>query len=47
MVGRVVGRTPFGDHDGFLLEPVDGADGGSHDILRVRDAAGLHPGHPA
>jgi flavin reductase (DIM6/NTAB) family NADH-FMN oxidoreductase RutF len=47
MVGRVVGRTPFGDHDGFLLEPVDGAAGGSHDILRVRDAAGLHPGHPA
>jgi flavin reductase (DIM6/NTAB) family NADH-FMN oxidoreductase RutF len=47
MVGRVLGRTPFGDHDGFLLEPVDGAAGPPDDILRLNDAAGFHPGHPA
>ena len=32
---------------GFLLEPVGGDAAGNSGVLRVRDAAGFHPGHPA
>lgn len=47
-VGRVVDRVPGGDHDGLLLEPVGAdADDDGRPALRLHDAAGLHPGHPA
>jgi flavin reductase (DIM6/NTAB) family NADH-FMN oxidoreductase RutF len=47
VIGRILERTPMGDHTGFLLQPVGGDAAGSADVLRVRDAAGFHPGHPA
>ena len=37
----------MGDHTGFLLEPAGGDAAGNTVVLRVRDAAGFHPGHPA
>jgi flavin reductase (DIM6/NTAB) family NADH-FMN oxidoreductase RutF len=47
LAGRVLDRPPLGDHTGFLLEPVAGQAAGLRNVLRVRDAAGFHPGHPA
>jgi len=47
MIGRVVGCTPFGDHAGFLLEPVEVAVQPGERPLRTADAAGIRPGHPA
>jgi flavin reductase (DIM6/NTAB) family NADH-FMN oxidoreductase RutF len=49
LVGRILERHAFGDHVGHLLEPIaggdTGADGGGN--VRLHDAAGLEPGHPA
>jgi flavin reductase (DIM6/NTAB) family NADH-FMN oxidoreductase RutF len=47
MIGGILERTPMGDHTGFLLEPAGGDAAGNSGVLRVRDAAGFHPGHPA
>jgi flavin reductase (DIM6/NTAB) family NADH-FMN oxidoreductase RutF len=47
IAGRILERMPLGDHTGFLLEPIAGDAAGNEDVLRVRDAAGFHPGHPA
>jgi flavin reductase (DIM6/NTAB) family NADH-FMN oxidoreductase RutF len=48
LVGCILERHDFGDHVGHLLEPIaggGGADGGT--TVRLGDAHGLHPGHPA
>lgn len=56
--GRVVGRVEGGDHTGFLLSPLDGAQAGGaaalppaarRDVtaLTLRDVDGIDPGHPA
>ena len=47
MVARIVERTPFGDHAGFLLEPHDLAVRAGERPMRTADAAGIEPGHPA
>ncbi|MYR45683.1 flavin reductase family protein [Streptomyces sp. SID5910] len=47
-VGRVVERTPGGDHVGFVLDPVEwggsGTSGGP--LLRLSDARTIEAGHP-
>ncbi|MGH3374887.1 MAG: flavin reductase family protein [Actinoallomurus sp.] len=43
--GRVLGRHEYGDHVGFLLEPVAVWVDGSSSPLDIRDAAGIEPGH--
>jgi flavin reductase (DIM6/NTAB) family NADH-FMN oxidoreductase RutF len=48
--GRVLERVPFGDHVGHVLEPLDeraGPDASASRQLRLGDAAGMEPGHPA
>lgn len=44
-VGRVVARTPFGDHLGHLLEPVAAAHGLDGELLTFRRARSISPGH--
>lgn len=48
LVGRIADRIPFGDHVGYLLEPVavEGPDPGDGPLLRLHDAADWSPGHP-
>jgi flavin reductase (DIM6/NTAB) family NADH-FMN oxidoreductase RutF len=46
LVGRVVSRHPFGDHEGFLLEPLDDADVAKQEPLLTREAMDIRPGHP-
>jgi flavin reductase (DIM6/NTAB) family NADH-FMN oxidoreductase RutF len=43
--GRIVERIPFGDHCGFLLEPIEGEAGGSPDSLTFHRARRIDPGH--
>jgi flavin reductase (DIM6/NTAB) family NADH-FMN oxidoreductase RutF len=43
--GRIVERIPFGDHCGFLLEPIEGEAGGSPDSLTFHRAKRIDPGH--
>jgi flavin reductase (DIM6/NTAB) family NADH-FMN oxidoreductase RutF len=43
--GRIVGRSDFGDHVGFLLEPIDGEAGASEESLTFRRARTIEPGH--
>jgi flavin reductase (DIM6/NTAB) family NADH-FMN oxidoreductase RutF len=43
--GRVVDRIPFGDHDGFLLDPVEGAARSGAQPLRFHRARRIPPGH--
>jgi flavin reductase (DIM6/NTAB) family NADH-FMN oxidoreductase RutF len=43
--GRVVERMPLGDHDGFLLEPIDGAVRRGARPLRFHRAKRIAPGH--
>lgn len=43
--GRVLQRTDFGDHCGFLLEPVEGEAHRSGDPLTFRRAKWIEPGH--
>jgi len=43
--GRVLERIPFGDHCGFVLEPIDGEAHRSGDPLTFRRAKRIEPGH--
>jgi len=43
--GRVLERIPFGDHEGFLLEPIDGQTHRSGSPLTFRRAKRIEPGH--
>jgi flavin reductase (DIM6/NTAB) family NADH-FMN oxidoreductase RutF len=43
--GRVLDRPPFGDHWGFLLEPIDGAAGRGEATLTFHRAKRIEPGH--
>jgi flavin reductase (DIM6/NTAB) family NADH-FMN oxidoreductase RutF len=45
--GRVLERYDFGDHHGFLLEPVEGAAGRGDASLTFHRARRIEPGHPA
>lgn len=46
VVGRILQRTPFGDHTGYLLEPVQ-AGGDDAAPLTLREVADVEPGHGA
>ena len=43
--GRVLERLPFGDHCGYLLEPIDGEAHRSGSPLTFRRAKWIEPGH--
>jgi flavin reductase (DIM6/NTAB) family NADH-FMN oxidoreductase RutF len=43
--GRVLERLPFGDHCGFVLEPIDGQVGRSAATLTFSRARRIEPGH--
>jgi flavin reductase (DIM6/NTAB) family NADH-FMN oxidoreductase RutF len=43
--GRVLERLPFGDHCGYVLEPIDGEAHRSGDPLTFRRAKRIEPGH--
>jgi flavin reductase (DIM6/NTAB) family NADH-FMN oxidoreductase RutF len=43
--GRVLERLDFGDHVGFLLEPIDGEAGRGQSTLSFRRAKWIEPGH--
>lgn len=43
--GRVLDRIDFGDHWGFLLEPIDGAVGRGKATLTFHRAKWIEPGH--
>ncbi len=43
--GRILERIDFGDHCGFLLEPIDGEVGRSGSPLTFRRAKWIEPGH--
>ncbi|MBV9607031.1 MAG: flavin reductase [Solirubrobacterales bacterium] len=43
--GGVLERIPFGDHTGFLLEPIEGETHQSEDPLTFRRAKRIEPGH--
>ncbi len=43
--GRILERFPFGDHCGFLLEPIDGAAGRGKSTLTFHRAKRIEPGH--
>jgi flavin reductase (DIM6/NTAB) family NADH-FMN oxidoreductase RutF len=43
--GRVLDRLPFGDHCGFLLEPIEGEAHRSGSPLTFRRAKWIEPGH--
>lgn len=45
--GRVLERIPFGDHCGFLLEPLEAEAHRSSAPLTFRRAKWIEPGHPA
>lgn len=45
--GRVLDRADWGDHVGFLLEPLDTETTSSGDPLTFQDAKDIDPGHPA
>jgi len=44
--GRVVERIDFGDHLGFLLEPVHAEVGADHEDFTFHRARRIEPGHP-
>ena len=46
-VGLIHARFGLGDHEGHLLTPIGGDAGPEVEVVRLRDAAGFHPGHPA
>lgn len=46
-VGAIRSRHPFGDHEGFLLDPVAASGGELTGVLGLQDALDLDPGHPA
>jgi flavin reductase (DIM6/NTAB) family NADH-FMN oxidoreductase RutF len=43
--GRILERHDFGDHHGFLLEPIDGEAGRSKKTLTFHRAKAIEPGH--
>jgi flavin reductase (DIM6/NTAB) family NADH-FMN oxidoreductase RutF len=43
--GRVLKRLDFGDHHGFLLEPIEGEAGGGDSTLTFHRAKRIEPGH--
>lgn len=43
--GRVLERLAFGDHVGYLLEPVEVHRGPAHPTLTFRQARWIEPGH--
>ena len=43
--GRVLDRLPFGDHRGFLLEPIEGEAHRSGSPLTFHRAKWIEPGH--
>ncbi|MDY0810860.1 flavin reductase family protein [Kitasatospora purpeofusca] len=45
--GRVVDRADWGDHVGFLLDPVDAATASDGRPLYFRDVKDIDAGHPA
>ncbi|HET9501827.1 MAG TPA: flavin reductase family protein [Marmoricola sp.] len=47
VVGRVLERTPFGDHTGYLLEPVAVGAGDRDAPMTLREVADVEPGHGA
>lgn len=47
MAGSVLEQLPFGDHVGFLLDPLEAHRDGARDILTSKQVTGLNPGHPA
>jgi len=46
LIGQVVSRHPFGDHEGFLLEPLEDADVAKQEPLLTSEAMDIRPGHP-
>jgi flavin reductase (DIM6/NTAB) family NADH-FMN oxidoreductase RutF len=44
--GRVIERLDFGDHCGFLLEPIEGQAGRGEGTLTFHRAKRIEPGHP-
>jgi flavin reductase (DIM6/NTAB) family NADH-FMN oxidoreductase RutF len=47
MIGAVVDRRRLGDHEGFLLSPVEVEADPTRTALLASDASGIEPGHPA
>ncbi|HEY5222406.1 MAG TPA: flavin reductase family protein [Microbacteriaceae bacterium] len=47
MVGSIVQRIPFGDHVGFILEPLEAHRHDTGVVLTFEQVKDLHPGHPA
>jgi flavin reductase (DIM6/NTAB) family NADH-FMN oxidoreductase RutF len=45
--GRILERLHFGDHCGFLLEPIEGEAGRGHSALTFHRAKRIEPGHEA
>jgi flavin reductase (DIM6/NTAB) family NADH-FMN oxidoreductase RutF len=43
--GRILDTVPFGDHVGFVLEPIEGEAGRSEDPLTFHRARRIEPGH--
>jgi flavin reductase (DIM6/NTAB) family NADH-FMN oxidoreductase RutF len=43
--GRVLGHIGFGDHVGFVLEPIEVHQSGAHETLTFRRGAAIEPGH--
>src|SRR2546423_1892632 len=43
--GRVLDHLDFGDHHGFLLEPIEGEAGGGDSTLTFHRAKRIEPGH--
>jgi flavin reductase (DIM6/NTAB) family NADH-FMN oxidoreductase RutF len=46
-VGRVLWRADAGDHDAFLLDPIDAVAEGGEEEFTFHRAKRIHPGHPA
>lgn len=47
VVGRVLERTSFGDHTGYLLEPVEVGGPAREGALTLHEVEDLQPGHDA
>lgn len=47
VVGRVVRQVPFGDHTGFVLEPIEADASSNGPVLMFSDVQDLTPGHGA
>jgi flavin reductase (DIM6/NTAB) family NADH-FMN oxidoreductase RutF len=43
--GRIIERIEFGDHWGFLLEPIEGQAGQADSTLTFHRAKRIEPGH--